>query len=78
MSAVGEGYHEDVVRAFFRYKVGDIGSLLSHVMEHTRKSAYELGRSLSATLPEANRIVLVGNSEAVCTVLRLTQYLFYW
>jgi hypothetical protein len=59
MNEIGEGHHEDIVRAFFRYKVGEIGNLLPHVMEITRKSAYELGRSLSAALPEANRIVLV-------------------
>lgn len=59
MDGVGEGHHEDVVRAFFRYRVGDIENLLAHVVEVTRKSAHELGRSLSASLPEANRIVLV-------------------
>lgn len=59
MGEAGDAHHEDIVRAFFRYKVGDIGSLLSHIMETTRKSAYELGRSLSASLPEANGIVLV-------------------
>lgn len=59
MDEIGEGQHDDVVRAFFRYKVGDIGNLLPHIGEITRKSAYELGRSLSASLPEANRIVLV-------------------
>jgi len=59
MNEVAEGHHDDIVRAFFRYRVGDIGNLFSHVMEITRKSAYELGRSLSVALPEANRIVLV-------------------
>ena len=59
MDGVGEGHHEDVVRAFFRYRAGDIENLLPHVVEVTRKSAYELGRSLAASLPEANRIVLV-------------------
>lgn len=59
MNEVGEGHHEDIVRAFFRFRIGDIGNLLPRVMEITRKSAYELGRSLSTALPEANRIVLV-------------------
>jgi nuclear pore complex protein Nup133 len=59
MNEVGEGHHDDIARAFFRYRAGDIGNLLPHVMEITRKSAYELGRSLSAALPETNRIVLV-------------------
>lgn len=59
MNEVGEGHHEDVVRAFFRYKVRDLGNLLPHVVEITRISAHELGRSLSASLPEANSIVLV-------------------
>ncbi|KIM87137.1 hypothetical protein PILCRDRAFT_64451 [Piloderma croceum F 1598] len=58
MNEVGEGHHDDIVRAFFRYRVGDIENLLPHVMAITRKSAYELGRSLSAALPETNRIVL--------------------
>lgn len=59
MDGVGEGHHEDVVRAFFRYRAGDIENLLPHVVEVTRKSAYEPGRSLAASLPEANRILLV-------------------
>jgi len=66
MNEVGEGHHEDIVRAFFRYRVSDIGNLLPHVMEIVRQSAYELGQSLSAALPEANRIVLVSCSNVVC------------
>lgn len=59
MSELEEGHHEDVMRAFFRLHVGDIGRLLPYVAEITTKSAHEMGRSLEALLPEANRIVLV-------------------
>ena len=59
MNRVGEGHHEDIVRAFFRFKVADIGALLPYVMDIIPKSTHELGRSLSVALPEANRVVLV-------------------
>lgn len=59
MNEVGEGHHEDIVRAFFRFRVADIGALLPYVVDIIRKSAHELGRSLSVSLPEANHVVLV-------------------
>lgn len=59
MNDIGEGHHEDIVRAFFRFKVAEIAVLLPYVVDIIRKSAHELGRDLSVSLPEANRVVLV-------------------
>ncbi|KDQ60778.1 hypothetical protein JAAARDRAFT_190924 [Jaapia argillacea MUCL 33604] len=58
MNEVDEGHHEDFMRAFFRLKVADLGRLMSHVMNITRRSSYEMNRRLSDALPEANRVVL--------------------
>lgn len=59
MEGVAEGHHEDIARAFFRLRVGDIGHLLSQVADVTAKLAQESGRDLVELLPEANRIILV-------------------
>lgn len=59
MHETGETHHEDIVRAFFKYRAGDIGHLLAYVMDIARKASYELGRSLVVELPEANRVILV-------------------
>lgn len=59
MHAVGEGHHEDLLRAFFRLKVDNIAGLFPHVLDIVRGSARELTRSLSDTVPQANRIALV-------------------
>ena len=58
MVAVGEGYHEDFVRAFFRLKIQDIGSLLPHVLEIVRQASREHPRSLPDDIWQANEIVL--------------------
>lgn len=58
MEGVEEGHHEDVVRAFFRLRVGDIGHLISQVAHVTAKLAEDSGRDLVELLPEANRVVL--------------------
>lgn len=59
MNAVGEGLHEDFMRAFFRLRINDIGSLLPHVAEVLRGSAHEVTHSLSETIPQANDTLLV-------------------
>ena len=59
MNAVGEGHHEDLMRAFFRLKVQDLSALLPHVLSLLRRSSYELTRSLTDNAPQANDIVLV-------------------
>ncbi|KAF7796966.1 hypothetical protein EIP86_008154 [Pleurotus ostreatoroseus] len=58
MNAVGEGHHEDLMRAFFRLKVQDLSALLPHVLSLVRRSSYELTRSLTDNVPQANDIVL--------------------
>ncbi|KAJ6596941.1 hypothetical protein DFH09DRAFT_1403501 [Mycena vulgaris] len=58
MESVQEGHHEDIVRAFFRLRVGDMGHLLAQVTDVTAKLAEDSGRDLVELLPEANRVVL--------------------
>ncbi|KAJ7172457.1 methyltransferase type 11 [Mycena filopes] len=58
MESIQEGHYEDIVRAFFRLRVGDMGSLLSQVTDVTAKLAQNGGRDLVELLPEANRVVL--------------------
>ncbi|KAJ7452358.1 hypothetical protein B0H11DRAFT_1742097 [Mycena galericulata] len=58
MEGIAEGHHEDVVRAFFRLRIGDMGHLLSQVADVTAKLAQESGRDLLELLPEANRVIL--------------------
>lgn len=59
MDSVQEQHYEDIVRAFFRLRVGDIGLLLPQVTDVTGRLAQNSGRDLVELLPEANRIVLV-------------------
>jgi nuclear pore complex protein Nup133 len=59
MESVEEGQYEDVLRAFFRLRVGDMGSLLSQITDVTAKLAQNNGRDLVELLPEASRVVLV-------------------
>ncbi|KAJ7219294.1 hypothetical protein GGX14DRAFT_591296, partial [Mycena pura] len=65
MDRIGEDHHEDVVRAFFRRHVGDIGVLLSRVADVTAKLAQSSGRDLHELLPEANRVISTVLSSAV-------------
>lgn len=61
MEDIGEGFHEDCVRAFFRLKVDDIGDILPHVADILRRNHRKLLRHIA----EANQILLVclwGNS----------------
>lgn len=59
MHEIGKGHHEDVIRAFFRLRVGDIGRLISKVGEAATQAARLSQRDIIEFLPEANRIVLV-------------------
>ncbi len=59
MSEIGDGHHEDVMRGFFRFYVGDIGKLLKKVADIVNEESRSSGRNLIAILPEANRIVVV-------------------
>jgi nuclear pore complex protein Nup133 len=58
MSEIGESVHEDVLRAFFRLHVNDIGRLIKKVKDATTVAARNTGHSVADFLPEANRIVI--------------------
>lgn len=58
MNQVGEGHHADLMRAFFRLRAGDIGKLLPHVRDGTRRMLSEAPTNISNILSEANSIVL--------------------
>lgn len=59
MNQVGEGHHDDLMRAFFRLRVADIGRLLPHVRDGTRRLLEETPAKQPDILSEANGIVLV-------------------
>jgi nuclear pore complex protein Nup133 len=59
MADVGEGHHEDIIRTFFRIRVGDLGQLIQKVPDIVAKALHEPDHILTGLLPEANRIVLV-------------------
>jgi nuclear pore complex protein Nup133 len=59
MNDVGEGHHEDFMRAFFRLRVRDIGDLLPRVVDIITQTTRDASRSISTMLPEANEIILV-------------------
>jgi nuclear pore complex protein Nup133 len=58
MNEVGEGHHEDIMRAFFRQKAGSIGGLLPVILTTVEGSSSKTRSSLAA-LSEANSTVLV-------------------
>ena len=60
MEEIGDGPHEDVMRAFFRYHVADIAKLLKKVLDivHASKAA---SSTFPSILSEANRVVLVSS-----------------
>ncbi|CAL1704556.1 unnamed protein product [Somion occarium] len=58
MTEVGEGHHEDLMRAFFRLKVDGLGDILPKVLSVVRESAHDLTRSLLDAVPQANEVVL--------------------
>ncbi|KAI0374941.1 hypothetical protein BV20DRAFT_934524 [Pilatotrama ljubarskyi] len=58
MNDVGEGHHEDCLRAFLRLRVRDLGGLLPHVAELVRRSSSEMNGKPTETVPQANQVVL--------------------
>ncbi|KAG6900855.1 hypothetical protein C0993_009973 [Termitomyces sp. T159_Od127] len=64
MQEINEGHHEDVIRAFFRLRVADIGRLISKVGEAATQAARLSQRDIIEFLPEANRIVLTALTSA--------------
>ncbi|KAG2020222.1 methyltransferase type 11 [Coprinopsis cinerea AmutBmut pab1-1] len=58
MADAGEMQHEDVMRAFFRYKVADLGNLIRKIFSIITLSASQTNRDVALLLPEGNRIVI--------------------
>lgn len=61
MAEVDDTEHEDVMRTFFRSKVGDVGKLLRKVLDVVKAAGKYSGLQANTALPEANRIVTVNN-----------------
>ncbi|TEB36359.1 hypothetical protein FA13DRAFT_1727949 [Coprinellus micaceus] len=59
MAELGELKHEDVMRAFFRTRVAELGRLIRKVAEVIKMSAEQTKRDVYQLLPEANQIVIV-------------------
>ncbi|KAI0807541.1 hypothetical protein C8Q74DRAFT_1213431 [Fomes fomentarius] len=58
MNAIGEGHHEDGIRAFLRLRVGDLGGLFPHVAELVHVSAADMSGRSTEVIPQANQTVL--------------------
>ncbi|KAF8478553.1 Non-repetitive/WGA-negative nucleoporin C-terminal-domain-containing protein [Russula ochroleuca] len=58
MNQVGEGHHDDLMRAFFRLRIADIGKLLPHIRDGTRRQLGDVPANLPGVLSEANGIIL--------------------
>jgi nuclear pore complex protein Nup133 len=61
MEEIGDGPHEDVMRAFFRYHVADIAKLLKKVLDIVQASSMAANSTLPHILLEANRVVIVSS-----------------
>lgn len=59
MEEIGDIHHEDVMRAFFRSRVSEVGKLIKQVAEVAMRAPAESGIQLEQLLPETNQIVLV-------------------
>ena len=59
MEEVGDANHEDVMRAFFRSRVADMGKLIKKVVDVVMRAPAESDIDLKRLLPETNRVVLV-------------------
>jgi len=69
MEEIGDGPHEDVMRAFFRYHVADIAKLLKEVLDVVHASSTAANSNLPHILPEANRVVLVSSLSLTLSVI---------
>ncbi|KAF9533020.1 hypothetical protein CPB83DRAFT_903494 [Crepidotus variabilis] len=58
MRDLGDNSHEDVMRAFFRSYIGDLGRLLKKVAEIVNTQARSPTGNVQTLLPEANRVVV--------------------
>lgn len=70
MNDIGEGHHEDSLRAFLRLRVRDLGGLLPHVAELVRRSLSEMTGRSTQVIPQANQIVLVRHTvDKICSCI---------
>ena len=75
MNKVGEGHHEDYMRAFFRLKLQDIGSLLPIVNDIVDRSTREITQNLADSVPQANEIILVSKTPHLrCPVMLIAAF----
>ncbi|KAI9509614.1 Non-repetitive/WGA-negative nucleoporin C-terminal-domain-containing protein [Russula earlei] len=58
MNQIGKGHYDDLMRAFFRLRAADIGRLLPHVRDGTRRLLSDVPANVPDILSEANGIVL--------------------
>lgn len=59
MNDTDDQYHEDVIRAFFRYRTQEIGKLLGRIYDQVTTASQNLDHDTAGSLSEANSIVLV-------------------
>lgn len=61
MKEIGEGHHDDFMRAFFRLRIQDIGKITSWILPILNRVKAEAPNlpALGPILAEANRIALV-------------------
>ena len=64
MKEIGDVHHEDIMRAFFRSRVSEVGKLVKQVAEVAMRAPAESGIHLEQLLPEINQIVLVSYTAA--------------
>ncbi len=77
MNQVGEGHHDDLMRAFFRLRVADIGKLLPHIRDGTRRQLGDVPANMTDVLSEANGIVLVRHLPRSAQLLAKFNFLDY-
>ncbi|KAI0322245.1 Non-repetitive/WGA-negative nucleoporin C-terminal-domain-containing protein [Amylostereum chailletii] len=58
MPQVGEGHHEDFMRAFFRLRVGDLGKLFPYLLDTYKRFRDEDPANAPTFLAESNNVVL--------------------
>ncbi|KAJ3847514.1 hypothetical protein EV368DRAFT_76646 [Lentinula lateritia] len=51
-------YHEDFMRAFFKFHLNDLGLVMEQIPDVCLNAAQQTGRNIGELLPEANRILL--------------------
>ncbi|KAF8921233.1 hypothetical protein CPB85DRAFT_1428242 [Mucidula mucida] len=58
MGDIQEGHHEDIMRAFFKLRVADVGMIVIRIPEILMRAVNTAAQDLAELLPEANRVVL--------------------